>query len=293
MSLAFYVLTDAACDLDKEYVDRQENFYVFPMNYSINGQEHVFTSFDGSQDLKNLYDAMREGAVPTTAQINLNDYLSVFNRLIGEGHDVVYLCFSSGLSGTYQTAVLARSMVMEKNPGAHLYVVDTLCAASGQGLFVHFALEQRKNGMSARELADWAMDNRQHVMHWFTVDKLDYLYRGGRVSRSTAIMGDMLRIKPVMNVNFEGKLVAQDKVAGRKRSLKSMADRYEATADRSLWNTVFIAHGDCEEDAEYLAEKVREINPDVQVYRQRVGAIIGSHTGPGIMTLFFWSNQPR
>ena len=293
MTLAFYLLTDAACDLDKEFVDSQENFYVFPMNYSINGKEYEFTSFDGSSGLIDLYNQMREGAVPTTAQINLNDYLDVFTKLTDEGHEVLYLCFSSGLSGTYQTAVLARSMVMEKNPGARLYVVDTLSAASGQGLLVYFALEQRRKGLDVRALADWVTDNRQHLMHWFTVDKLDYLYRGGRVSRSAAFMGDMLRIKPVMNVNFEGKLIAQEKVPGRKRSLKVMADRYEATADREHWNHVFIAHGDCEEDAEYLCEKVREINPNVEIKRQRVGAIIGSHTGPGIMTLFFWSNQPR
>ncbi len=291
--MAFYLLTDAACDLDRAFVEKQENFYVFPMNYSINGKEYEFTSYDGSPALKLLYDQMRDGAVPTTAQINLNDYLDVFTRLVQEGHEVLYLCFSSGLSGTYQTAVLARSMVMEKNPDARLYVVDTLCAAAGQGLLIYFALQQRDNGMDAATLADWVTDNRQHLMHWFTVDKLDYLYRGGRVSRSTALMGDMLRIKPVMNVNFEGKLVAQDKVAGRKRSLKAMAERYEQTADRSRWNTVAIAHGDCEEDAEYLCEKVRQINPDVQILRLRVGAIIGSHTGPGIMTLFFWSNQPR
>ena len=291
--MATYLLTDAACDLDKEFVDSQENFYVFPMNYSINGREYVFSSFDGSPALKELYDQMREGAVPTTAQINLNDYMSVFKKLTDEGHDVLYICLSSGLSGTYQTALLARSMVMEKNANAQLYVVDGLSAASGQGLLVWYTLEQRAQGMDARALAEWVTDNRQHIMHWFTVDKLDYLYRGGRVSRSTAIMGDMLRIKPVMNVNFEGKLIAQDKVAGRKRSLKAMAERYETTADRSRWNTVFIAHGDCEEDALYLEEKVREINPDVQVRRQRVGTIIGAHTGPGIMTLFFWSNQPR
>ncbi len=291
--MATYLLTDAACDLDKEFVDSQENFYVFPMNYSINGKEYVFSSFDGSPALKELYDQMREGAVPTTAQINLNDYMSVFTKLTDEGHDVLYICLSSGLSGTYQTALLARSMVMEKNANAQLYVVDGLSAASGQGLLVWYTLEQRAQGMDARALAEWVTDNRQHIMHWFTVDKLDYLYRGGRVSRSTAVMGDMLRIKPVMNVNFEGKLIAQDKVAGRKRSLKAMAERYETTADRSRWNTVFIAHGDCEEDALYLEEKVREINPDVQVRRQRVGTIIGAHTGPGIMTLFFWSNQPR
>lgn len=291
--MAFYLLTDAACDLDKSFVDAQENFYVFPMNYTIDGQEHVFTSFDDGPELKQLYDRMRDGAVPTTAQINLNDYLNVFTRLTGEGHEVLYMCLSSGLSGTYQTAILARSLTLEQNPSAKLFVVDTLSAASGQGLLVMKALEQRAKGLDAQALADWVTDNRQHVMHWFTVDKLDYLFRGGRVSRSKALMGDMLRIKPVMNVNFEGKLIPQEKVPGRKRSLKAMVDRYVETADRSCWNQVLIAHGDCAEDEAYLCEKVREANPDVKIKHQRVGTIIGSHTGPGILTLFFWSNEPR
>ncbi|MBQ9720411.1 MAG: DegV family protein [Oscillospiraceae bacterium] len=292
--MAFYILTDAACDLSKEYVDRQKDFYVFPMNYTIDNEEKTFYPYDGSPALKELYDKMRDGLVPTTAQINLNDYLDVFTRLTAEGHEVVYLCFSSGLSGTYQTAVLARSMVLEQNPAARLYVVDTLCAAAGQGLLVHFALKKRdEEGLNAEKLAACVADNRQHAIHWFTVDKLDYLYRGGRVSRSTAVVGDMLRIKPVMNVNYEGKLIAQEKVAGRKRSLKTMAEKYEEFADRALWNTVFIAHGDCAEDAEYLSEKVREINPNVQITPLRIGAIIGSHTGPGIMTLFFWSQKAR
>jgi DegV family protein with EDD domain len=293
--MAFYLLTDAACDLDRAFVDSQENFYVFPMNYTIDGKEHVFTSLDDKDDseLMRLYDRMREGAVPTTAQINLNEYLNVFTKLTDEGHEVLYMCFSSGLSGTYQTAQLARGMVLEQNPAAMLYVVDTLSAASGQGMLVYRALEQRARGMNAKELMDWVTENRQHQMHWFTVDKLDYLYRGGRISRSKAMMGDMLRIKPVMNVNFEGKLVPYEKAAGRKRSLKCMVEKYETLADRDCWDNVFIAHGDCQEDAEYVAEKVREINPNVNIRFQRVGAIIGSHTGPGIMTLFFWSQQPR
>ena len=144
--------------------------------------------------------------------------------------------------------------------------------------------------MNAEQLADWVTENRQHIKHWFTVDKLDYLHRGGRVSRSTAIVGDIMKIKPLMNVNFEGKLIVQDKVMGRKRSLKAMVEKYESNADRSRWNTVFIAHGDCVEDAQYLTEKVREINPQVNVLPLRVGSIIGCHTGPGIMTLFFWAN---
>ena len=289
--MAFYIVTDAGCDLNKDYIDRQKDLYVIPMDYTINGETFVYTSYDGSPQLLDLYNRMRNGDVPTTAQINLNDYLTLFNRLVKEGHEVLYLSLSSGLSGTFQTALLARSMVMEKNPDARLFVVDSLCASAGQGLLVHFALQMRdEHGMNAEQLADWVTENRQHINHWFTVDKLDYLHRGGRVSRSTAIVGDIMKIKPLMNVNFEGKLIVQDKVMGRKRSLKAMAEKYESTADRSRWNTVYIAHGDCEEDAMYLTEKVREINPDADVQHLRVGSIIGCHTGPGIMTLFFWAN---
>ncbi len=289
--MAFYIVTDAGCDLNKDYIDRQKDLYVIPMDYTINGETFVYTSYDGSPQLLDLYNRMRNGDVPTTAQINLNDYLTLFNRLVKEGHEVLYLSLSSGLSGTFQTALLARSMVMEKNPDARLFVVDSLCASAGQGLLVHFALQMRdEHGMNAEQLADWVTENRQHINHWFTVDKLDYLHRGGRVSRSTAIVGDIMKIKPLMNVNFEGKLIVQDKVMGRKRSLKAMAEKYESTADRSRWNTVYIAHGDCEEDAMYLTEKVREINPNADIQHLRVGSIIGCHTGPGIMTLFFWAN---
>ena len=289
--MAFYIVTDAGCDLNKEYIDRQKNLYVIPMDYTINGETFVYTSFDGSSQLVELYDRMRSGDVPTTAQINLNDYLTLFSQLVRDGHEVLYLSLSSGLSGTFQTAMLARSMVMEKNPDARLFVVDSLCASAGQGLLVYFALQMRdEHGMNAEQLADWVTENRQHINHWFTVDKLDYLHRGGRVSRSTAIVGDIMKIKPLMNVNFEGKLIVQDKVMGRKRSLKAMAEKYESTADRSRWNTVFIAHGDCADDAKYLTEKVLEINPQANVMPLRVGSIIGCHTGPGIMTLFFWAS---
>ena len=289
--MSFYIVTDAGCDLNKEYIDRQKNLYVIPMDYTINGETFVYTSYDGSSQLLDLYNRMRNGDVPTTAQINLNDYLTLFNRLVKDGHEVLYLSLSSGLSGTFQTALLARSMVMEKNPDARLFVVDSLCASAGQGLLVHYALQMRdEQGLNAEQLADWVTENRQHINHWFTVDKLDYLHRGGRVSRSTAIVGDIMKIKPLMNVNFEGKLIVQDKVMGRKRSLKAMAEKYESTADRSRWNTVYIAHGDCEEDAMYLTEKVHEINPNANIQHLRVGSIIGCHTGPGIMTLFFWAN---
>ena len=288
--MAIYVVTDAGCDLSSDYVSKQHDFEIIPMDYTIGGKTETYTCFDGSDQLVGLFDRMRGGETATTAQINLTEYLDIFTRLTQQGHEVLYISLSSGLSGTFQTAMLVRSIVMEKNPAAQLFVVDSLCASSGQGLLVHFTLKTRdEQSLNAEQLAGWVTENRQHINHWFTVDKLDYLHRGGRVSRSTAIVGDMMKIKPLMNVNFEGKLIVQDKVMGRKRSLKAMAEQYLEKADRALWNTVFIAHGDCAEDAAYLTEKVKEINPDVQVLPLRVGSIIGCHTGPGVMTLFFWA----
>ena len=289
--MSTYIVTDAACDLTRDYISRQKDLFVIPMDYTIGSKTEVYTCYDGSDQLKNLYDRMREGETSTTAQINLNEYLSVFTRLTDAGHDVIYICLSSGLTGTFQTAVLARSIVMEKNPDARLYVTDSLCASAGQGLLIHYALQMRdQHGMDAAQLADWVTENRQHIAHWWTVDKLDYLHRGGRVSRSTAIVGDMMKIKPLGNVNFEGKLVVQEKIMGRKRSLKTMAEKYAETADRSRWNTVFAGHGDCEEDYEFLKEKILAINPSAQIEPCRVGSIIGCHTGPGVIILFFWAD---
>ena len=162
--MAFIIMTDAGCDLDKQYIDSQHDFQVIPMDFTINGETDTFTCFDGSPQLKTLYDRMRAGDVPTTAQINLNQYLTLFTDLTQQGNEILYLCLSSGLSGTYQTAQLARQMVIEKNPGAKLFVVDSLCASSGQGLLVHYALQMRdQQGMNAEQLADWVTENRQHI----------------------------------------------------------------------------------------------------------------------------------
>ena len=290
--MAFYIVTDAGCDLPKDYIDQQKDLIVIPMDYTIGGDTAKYMCYDGSSQLVDLYNRMRAGEGTTTAQINLNDYLNLFTDLTNQGHEVLYLCLSSGLSGTFQTALLARSMVMEKSPEAKLFVVDSLSASCGQGLLVHYTLIMRdQHGLNAEQAADWVTENRQHICHWYTVDKLEYLHRGGRVSRSKAIVGDMMKIKPVMNMTFDGKLDVQEKVMGRKRSLKTMVEIYEKTADRTRWNTVFVGHGDCAEDAEYLIEKVKEVNPQVNVYRMRVGSIIGCHTGPGVMTLFFWGSS--
>ena len=286
--MAFYIVTDVACDLPKSYIDKQQNFYVIPMPYRIDGQDKMYTPYDGGPSLHEFYDHLRDECAVSTAQVTLSDYQAIFSRLINQGHEVLYMCFSSGLSGTYQTAKLARSMILEEKPDAKLYVIDTLCPSGGEGMLVHYALKKRAEGMNVDETAKWVLNNRLHIAHWFTVDDLDFLYRGGRVSKSAAFLGGMLKIKPILHVNFEGKLIPREKVMGRKRALKTLAEKYVEFANPKEGQTVFIGHGDCEEDARYTADTLRKLAPSVTDIRiMPIGAIIGAHSGPGTVAIFF------
>lgn len=286
--MAFWIVTDVACDLPKRYIDEQENFYVIPMPYRIDGQDHVYTPYDGGPALHEFYDALRAERVATTAQVSLNDYQRIFSKLIKQGNEVLYLCFSSGLSGSCDTATLARNMILEEIPDAKLYVIDTLCPSGGEGLLVHYALQKRREGLSIDETAQWVINNRQHIAHWFTVDDLDFLYRGGRVSKSSAFLGGMLKIKPILHVNFEGKLIPREKVMGRKHALKTLAEKYVELANPKEGQLVIIGHGDCEEDAQYTAEALKKLAPSVKDIRfWPIGAIIGAHSGPGTVAIFF------
>lgn len=287
-TMALYIVTDAACDLPKSFVDKQKDFCVIPMPYHLDGQEKMYVPYDGSDALHRFYDELRNGAVATTAQVSLTDYQRVFTDLVKDGHEVVYICFTSGLSGTLQTAELAKGMVLESYPNARIYILDSLCPSGGEGLLVYYALQKRDEGMDADALVKWVLAHRQNIAHWFTVDDLDFLYRGGRVSRSSAFLGGMLKIKPILNVNFEGKLIPQEKVAGRKRALKVLAEKYAELAVPKTGQTVVIGHGDCLEDAQYTADVIRHLVPDVgEILFWPIGAIIGAHSGPGTVAVFF------
>ncbi len=285
--MSFYILTDAACDLTDEVTGEFENFGIIPMNYMINGKEHSYLPTDGS-GIRTFYDAMRNEAVPTTTQVSLYASQKALLELVKQGHDVLYLAFSSGLSGTYQTAEMARNMVLESEPGAKIQVVDTLCASAGQGLLVYHALKKRDSGATLEETANWVIQNRQRLVHWFTVSDLVYLKRGGRVSATSAYLGNMLKIKPVMHVNYEGKLIPVEKVQGRKRSIKRLAECTAESFDRSEKDQlILIGHADCREDAEYLKELIEKENlPIRKVQLVPIGCIIGAHSGPGTLAIF-------
>lgn len=285
--MAYWIVTDAACDLPQAYVEKVEKITVMPMLYSMDGVDHPCTLGD-SQTWHPFYEALRSGKIATTAQVTAAEYQKVFKELTDQGEEILCIVFSSGLSGTYQSALLAQKMVTEENPGAKIVVVDSLCASAGQGLFVHYAIEKRKEGLSLDGTAKWLVDNRHRFVHWFTVDDLDTLKRGGRVSATAAFMGSMLKIKPILHVDNEGKLIPREKVQGRKKSLKVLAQKAASLASPKEGQTLFIGHGDCEEDAKYTLSCMKDLGFEPkEVLITAIGAIIGAHSGPGTLAVFF------
>ena len=287
--MAIRVFTDVTSDLPAEYA-RERGLTVLPMTVTLDNQEYQYAGNpeqDGL-DIHAYYEALRSGSNSTTAQVNVQLYLDVFTEAIEAGDECVYIAFSSGLSGSYQAACLAREQIEEKHQGK-LYVVDTLCASLGQGLLVHLVLDKRDEGASAAELAAYAEQMRLRVNHWFTVDDLMFLKRGGRVSGVAAVMGAMLSIKPVLYVDNKGHLIPVSKVQGRKRALKALVDKMLELAPNAKEYPIFISHGDCEADARLVENMVKkQTGADVRLLNP-IGPVIGAHSGPGTAALFFVS----
>lgn len=284
--MSFWIVTDIGCDLPLSYIQQQDKLLVLPMPYQLDGVPGMNKPGD-ENDARAFYDKLRQGSVSTTSQVNVDAYYEAFKELTQQGEDVLCLTLSGGISGSVRSAYTALNMLTEENPDARVKVVDTLCASLGQGLMVDYVINQRAQGMDMDACAQWAEDNRQKIIHWFTVDDLNFLFRGGRVSRTSAMMGSMLRIKPVMHVNEEGKLVLKEKVQGRKKALKTLADKAQAFAKPPKGQKVFISHGDCQEEAEYLKGLVVDSMEGAEVFISPVGRLIGSHSGPGTMAIFF------
>ena len=285
--MSFWIVTDAACDLPRSYVEKADKLTVMPMNYRMDGAEHRCVPGE-EEDWHSFYEEVRSGKMATTAQVTAAEYQEVFRNLAEKGEQVLCIVFSSGLSGTYQSALLAQGMAAEENPDAKVVVVDSLCASVGQGLFVHYAIQKRAEGLSLEATARWLVDHRPRFNHWFTVADLDTLRRGGRVSATAAFMGGMLNIKPILHVDNEGKLIPMEKVQGRKKSLKRLAEKVAERANPRAGQTLFIGHGDCRADAEYTLEAIRALGFEpAEVMIAPIGAIIGAHSGPGTLAVFF------
>lgn len=286
----YIIVTDSSADLSTELV-QEAGVEVLPLRFTIEGQTKYNWPDNREMDPKEFYSRLRGGEMATTAAVNMDQYLTMLEPVLQAGKDVLVLAFSSGLSATYDSARLAGEELREKYPERKLFVVDTLCASMGEGLLVWHAGQLKKQGKTIEEVRDWAEENKLHLCHQFTVDDLHFLKRGGRISATTAAVGSMLKIKPVLHVNNEGKLVNIGKARGRKASLNTLVDRMEATAVNPAEQTVFISHGDSLEDAQYVARLVSERMGVKDIRINYVGPVIGAHSGPGTLALFYLGTE--
>ena len=288
----FKITTDSTADLPVSYL-KENNVGCMPISYILDG---VTYGGDKELDWKEFYAMMREqGKMPTTSQINPAEAKEYFEEYIKTDKEILHLAFSSGLSGTCGNMRMAAEEIMEEHPDVKIVVVDSLCASMGEGLFVHKAVKLRDQGKSLEETAAWLNENAQNFVHVFTVDDLFHLYRGGRVSKTAAVIGTLVSIKPKLHVDSEGHLIVIGKVRGRKKSLSALVDYMEekmgSRVQENKDDYVFISHGDALEDAEYVRDQIRERFGMEHFMINHIGPTIGAHSGPGTIALFFMGDS--
>lgn len=286
----YQIVTDATSDLPLELVGKLD-VHVIPMHCAIDGDDYLITADNRNLSSHDFYDMLRAGQVSSTTQVNGETFKAEVRPFLKDGLDVLYICFSSGLSSTYASIRIAIEDLAEEFPERKLRIVDSLSATGGEGLLVYHAVKRMEDGMGLDELAQWIEDNKLHFAHWFTVDDLKFLKRGGRVSATAALVGTVLSVKPIMHVDNEGRLIPVDKVRGRRKSLEELVAHMEKSAIRPADQTVFISHGDTPEDAAYIEKLVRERLGVKNVFIGPVGPVVGSHGGPGIICLFFLAEE--
>lgn len=288
----YVIMTDTTADLPESYI-REHGLSILSLNYILDGQTY---DREHPLDVKEFYAKMRAGSMPTTSQVNPEQAKTAMCACLETGQDVLYIAFSSGLSGTYNSGRIAADEIAEEGlfPERKIVVIDSLSASLGEGLLVHKAVMLKEAGKSLEEVADWVEKNKLCICHNFTVDDLFHLHRGGRVSKATAILGTMMNVKPVLHVDDEGHLIAIGKVRGRKKSISALVDRMaeQMKGFEDQNDVVFISHGDCIEDVEYLEKLIRERFGITEFLVNEVGPTIGAHSGPGTLALFF-VGQPR
>ena len=281
----YVITTDNNADLPVEYY-KEHNVGCMYFSYTMDDVLYKQGSYMPEGE---FYGKMRAGSMPTTAQVNPEEARLLFEPYLKEGKDILHIAFSSGLSGTYNSCRIAVEELREKYPDRIITIIDSLAASLGQGLLVYLAQKMKEDGADMQTVAEWAENHRKNIVHLFTVDDLNHLYRGGRVSKTTAVLGGMLNIKPILHVDDEGKLIPIGKVRGRKKSILELASLMDEKlgSHKDTYDTIFISHGDCLEDAKILAEKIKaryQINTEIINY---VGSVIGAHSGPGTLALFF------
>ena len=283
----FVITADSTVDLPKEFLEEKQ-VPVVSLSYIIDGA--TYRDGEGLTS-KEFYDKIREGAMPTTSQVNPEQARELFEPILKEGTDILHIAFTSGLSGTYNSCRMAAEELSEEYPDRKIIVVDSLCAASGGGMLLYKAIEMKEQGKSLEEIATWVEENKLHVCHDVTVDDLFHLHRGGRVSKTSAVLGTIIKIKPIIHVNDEGKLIVIGKERGRKKALQTLVERMEEKSQGFENDIVMITHGDALEDAEYVKGLIQDKFGITNIMINPLGTVIGSHTGPGVIALFYMGNR--
>lgn len=282
----FVIVTDTTTDLPRDYVEKH-HLYMMSLPYTLEGTSYTW---EKPMPVKDFYDKMRAGSLPTTSQANPEEAALLYESILKDNDvDILHIAFSSGLSGSFNSCRIASADVCEKYPDHRIVVVDSLAATLGQGLLVYKAVQLKEAGKSLDEVAAWVEENKYHLVHNFTVDDLFHLHRGGRLSKTAAIVGTMINLKPVLHVDDEGHLVMLSKVRGRKKSLIELVDCMEKQLGdwKDKNDIIFISHGDCPEDAQFVADLIKERFGYENFMIDYIGATIGAHSGPGTVALFY------
>ncbi len=286
----YKIITDVTADLSAEMVDKL-GVLVIPMAFEMGGKSYMEYPDKREMSLTDFYSRLRNGEVSITSQINNNTFLDYLEPILKEGKDILYVGFSSGLSGTFNASLIACQDLREKYPQRKIICIDSLSASAGEGMLVYNAAVKKAEGMSIDQLSEWLLNNRLNVCQWFTVDDLGHLKRGGRVSAIASVVGTMLGVKPVLHVNNEGRLIPVTKARGRKKSLEALVERMELTCINPQEQVIFIGHGDCLDDAKLVENMIREKMKVKDVVINHIGTVIGSHSGPGTVALFFFGKE--
>ena len=283
----FVITVNSTVYLPKEWL-KERNVPVLPLKYTIDGQ--TYQDMEGLS-AKEFFQKLREGHMSVTSQINPEEAGEMMEPFLKEGKDLLHLAFSSGLSGTYNSMRIAAEELAEDYPDAKIIVIDTLCACMGEGLLLYKVLQLKDQGKTLEEIAEWVEANKLHICHNVTVDDLNHLHRGGRISKTAAVFGTLVQVKPIIHMDENGKLQVIGKERGRKRSLNKIVDMAVEQSEGWENDMVMITHGDCIEDAEYVAERVKEKLGNPEVLINNIGTVIGSHTGPGVVAVFLMGNK--
>lgn len=283
----FIIATDSTVDLPKAFLE-ENHVLTISLSYVMDGV--TYKDLDGLSH-EEFFEKIRNGSLPTTSQINPEEARKALEPVVKEGKEILYLGFSSGLSGSYNSVRMAAEDLMEDYPETKIVTIDSLCASMGEGLLLYKTLQLKEQGKKLDEIAEWVEANKLHICHNVTVDDLNHLHRGGRISKTTAVLGTMVKIKPIIHMDNEGKLVVIGKERGRKKSLLTLLDKMEKQMQGYENDVVMITHGDCIEDAKYVEEQIRERFGIENIIVNGIGSVIGSHTGAGVVAVFFMGSE--